>query len=135
MPAQAREEVRTFLGFDMTSLKDIFVHDQLSWGIIESIKEGGPVIIMRKTTLVNLHDSVQDESVDDIRHGTRSTRFNLKSGELTDRGSIVSSRTAASMRPTSAHPSAGRGGAGGGGGRNSSSNTNVPKTVKAGSVC
>lgn len=81
MPATAREAVRTFLNFDMRNTKDMFVHDQLAWGIIESQKVDAPIIIVRKSSVVTLHDSAQSApDLDSTR--TASIRFNLKEGKL-----------------------------------------------------
>jgi hypothetical protein len=88
MPASAREAVRGFINFDMKVNKDIFVHDQLAWGTIEPNKEDGPVLIVRKSTVVNLHDSALD--VGSYEAGAKkSIRYNLK--ESSDKTSTESS--------------------------------------------
>jgi hypothetical protein len=79
MPAPAREAVRLFLNFDMKATKDIFVHDQLAWGTIEPNKVDAPVLIVRKSTVVNLHDSAHDTNESAASIGTqKSVRYNLK---------------------------------------------------------
>lgn len=82
MPAPAREAVRLFLHFDLKASKDAFVHDQLAWGTIEPNKEAdAPIMILRKSTVVNLHDSCMDPSVPEpvAELGKqKSLRYNLK---------------------------------------------------------
>jgi len=77
MPAPAREAIRTFLNFDLKHSKDVFVHDQLAWGIMEAPKVDSPLLIVRRSTLVNLHDSGLD--VNKINEGSaKQIRYNLK---------------------------------------------------------
>jgi hypothetical protein len=95
MPAPAREAVRGFINFDMKVNKDIFVHDQLAWGTIEPNKEDGPVLIVRKSTVVNLHDSALDVAAYEAS-GKKSIRYNLK--ESSDKTSTESSSRAGAGR-------------------------------------
>lgn len=77
MPAPAREAIRVFLNFDMKHTKDVFVHDQLAWGIMEAPKVDSPLLIVRRSTLVNLHDSLLD--VNKVNDGSsKQIRYNLK---------------------------------------------------------
>ena len=77
MPAPAREAIRVFLNFDMKHTKDVFVHDQLAWGIMEPPKVDSPLLIVRRSTMVNLHDSLLD--VNKVNDGSsKQIRYNLK---------------------------------------------------------
>lgn len=80
MPAPARELIRTFLNFDMHNTKDIFVHDQLAWGIIEGQKVDAPILIVRKSSIIQLHDSAKDLPALGESSSANSTRINLKDG-------------------------------------------------------
>lgn len=86
MPATAREAVRTFLNFDMKKPTDVFVHDQLAWGMMETPKADAPLLIVRHSTIIKLHDSVLDESQKHASQSagtedstqTKAIRYNLK---------------------------------------------------------
>jgi len=65
MPSTAREAVRIFLNFDMRKPVDVFVHDQLAWGMMEAPKSDAPLLIVRHSTIIKLHDSVLDGSTKD----------------------------------------------------------------------
>lgn len=69
MPSTAREAVRTFLNFDLHKSTDVFVHDQLAWGMMEAPKSDAPLLIVRHSTIIKLHDSVLDTSA---KHSTQS---------------------------------------------------------------
>lgn len=99
MPASAREVIREFLTFDMKEKKDIFIHDQLAWGRIEPNKVDAPVLIVRKSTLISLHDSILDANLNvhnqniqknNTNYETKSIiRYNLK--EMDNTSSISNS--------------------------------------------
>ncbi len=89
MPSTAREAVRIFLNFDMRKPVDVFVHDQLAWGMMEAPKSDAPLLIVRRSTIINLHDSVLDGSTKDASlladaagggdsTQSKSVRLNLK---------------------------------------------------------
>jgi hypothetical protein len=61
MPPPARTEIRSFLSFNLMATKDTFMHDQLLWGMIEPPKNDASVLIIRKETIVALHDGLLDE--------------------------------------------------------------------------
>ena len=98
MPAPAREAIREFLTFDMKEKKDIFIHDQLAWGRIEPNKVDAPVLIVRKSTLISLHDSILDANLNvhnqniqknNTNYETKSIiRYNLK--EMDNTSSSIS---------------------------------------------
>ena len=48
--------MRDFLNFDMTRAKDIFMQDQLAWGLIEAPRSSGAVLIVQKSALDNVGD-------------------------------------------------------------------------------
>eukprot|EP01032_Pedospumella_encystans_P026936 gene26936-30454_t len=89
MPSTAREAVRIFLNFDMRKAVDVFVHDQLAWGMMEAPKSDAPLLIVRHSTIIKLHDSVLDGSTKDASllayaagggdsTQSKSVRLNLK---------------------------------------------------------
>jgi hypothetical protein len=54
MPPAAKTAVRTFLNFDMSRQKDIFVQDQLAWGAIDAPSSGAgqaSVLIVQRSAL------------------------------------------------------------------------------------
>lgn len=51
MPPLARAAIRVFLNFDMTRPLDIFVQDQLAWGVVEIPKTDGAVVIIQQKAL------------------------------------------------------------------------------------
>jgi Tfp pilus assembly protein PilP len=50
-PPSAKQLVRDFLHFDMSVQKDIFVQDQLAWGLIEAPRGPPPMLIMQQSAL------------------------------------------------------------------------------------
>ena len=91
MPATAREEIRRFLNFNMKTNKDIFVHDQLAWGMIEPNKvKDSAVLILRASTIVNLHDSELDTSADVAARGDGTVNGANGDGESAARGGGMS---------------------------------------------
>ena len=92
MPAPAREAIRKFLNFDMKRTKDVFVHDQLAWGIMEAPKVDSPLLIVRRSTLINLHDSVLDETnAAQDSNAAKNIRYYLKDSSSSS-GNGASSR-------------------------------------------
>lgn len=61
MPSSAREAIRKFLNFDMASAKDIFLQDQLQWGVIEPNRKDKPVLIVQKSALKGSNSDYMDE--------------------------------------------------------------------------
>jgi hypothetical protein len=65
MPAAAKAAVRTFLNFDMSRQKDIFVQDQLAWGAIDAPVSGAgqaSVLIVQRGAL----DSMSEDFVNQL---------------------------------------------------------------------
>jgi hypothetical protein len=65
MPAAAKAAVRTFLNFDMSRQKDIFVQDQLAWGAIDAPSSGAgqaSVLIVQRSAL----DSMSEDMVNQL---------------------------------------------------------------------
>lgn len=58
MPAAAKNAVRSFLNFDLSRPKDIYIQDQLAWGTVDGPPGGGPggssVLIMQRSALETL---------------------------------------------------------------------------------
>ena len=120
MPTSARTEIRTFLNLDLKLNKDIFVHDQLSWGLIEAQKGDGPVLIVRKETLINLHDSHLDDSgggdTSGGKYSSRAVRYNIKEGSTPRNGAGGNSNNNNKSGSNKNNSVNGGGGGGGGGG-------------------
>jgi len=51
LPAGAKQLVRDFLQFDMSRPMDIFIQDQLAWGLIEAPRGETPILIVQKSAL------------------------------------------------------------------------------------
>jgi hypothetical protein len=65
MPPAAKTAVRTFLNFDMSRQKDIFVQDQLAWGAIDAPSSGAgqaSVLIVQRSAL----DSMSEDMVNQL---------------------------------------------------------------------
>ena len=66
MPSLAREEMRGFLNFDLSKAHDIFVQDQLMYGLIEAprfpINLPGRLIIKRRAAMQAISEELLNNS-------------------------------------------------------------------------